>query len=66
MPPPIALVTYNFEPWGLMAMAASCDPKTGVVAMTLFVAVSMTETLLSPLFITYAFDPSGLKATELG
>jgi hypothetical protein len=39
---------------------------TGTEAVTVFVAVSITETLLSYLLLTYTFAPSGVTATPSG
>jgi hypothetical protein len=36
------------------------------VVVTLFVAASITETVLLPLFAAYTFFPSGLTATPQG
>src|SRR5271157_1596571 len=38
----------------------------GAVAVTVFVAVSITETVLSFPFVTYTFLPSGANATPQG
>jgi hypothetical protein len=35
---------------------------TAIVATTVLVEVSITETELEPAFVTYARDPSGVKA----
>jgi hypothetical protein len=52
-----------------MAMPSACVP-TGTVADTVLVAVSITETVLTPpdprKFVTYARFPSRLMATRLG
>ena len=37
-----------------------------IVPVTVFVAVSITETLLSVTFVTYAVEPSGLIAISAG
>ncbi len=56
---------------GLTATPMGCSP-TGTVVITVFVAVSITETvpiketLLPNWFATYTFFPSGVTATPLG
>jgi hypothetical protein len=41
-------------------------PPTPFVAVTLLLAVAMTETELPKLFVTYVSDPSGVMASPCG
>ena len=50
-----------FHP-GVTAIPKGVSP-TGTVAVTLFVVVSITETLFLPELVTYTFVPSGVTAT---
>lgn len=63
--PPAMIATYALLPSGLKAIPAGVMP-TAMVPVTVFVAVLMTEMLLSTLFATYALVPLGLKAMATG
>lgn len=57
----LALATYSFVPLGSSAAATGLLP-TPIVATTVLVPVSMTETLLEVLFRTNALGPAAPPA----
>src|SRR5436853_4742097 len=54
--------TYTCDPSGVIATPMGRSP-TGTVATTVFVAVAITDTVLSAVFVAYTRDPSGVTAT---
>ncbi|BBX70560.1 hypothetical protein MPSYJ_40210 [Mycolicibacterium psychrotolerans] len=52
-------------PSRLMVIPAG-DKPTDMFAIRVLVAVSITDIVPPPLFVTYALDPFGLRTTEVG
>jgi hypothetical protein len=64
--PKFAFTTYTFVPSGLTATPLGPYNPKDILAVTLFVAVSIAETLLLFWFATYTFAPLGVTATPKG
>ncbi|GAA2344851.1 hypothetical protein Scani_82050 [Streptomyces caniferus] len=59
------MVTYARVPSGLIATKVGAAP-VGMVAVTVFVAVSITLTVFEPRLATYARAPPGVRAIPWG
>ena len=59
------MVTYTLDPSALASTWIGPVP-TGIVAITVFVAVLITDTLLVARLATYTLDPSGVMDIPLG
>ena len=62
---PSVHVAYTLLPSGLTVMPNGCEP-TGIVAVTVLLAVLITATFSDPRFPTKARPPTGLTATQYG